>query len=199
LVTRRLLNGLAKAPTVWPQWVVRRQADQLGLQDIVATQSPAPPLEYALEGLIDVDYASQHTKELGGRLYLPFIVMLMMVVSRSRLFDNWGWPLSMILINVFSLALVLACSFLSRHAAQQVRACALRNLSPYIVAAEGRGASAVERPNLADLKNIRDAINGVCRGAYAQLRYDPAVLAVLIPTGGYGLFVLLFEVALGMH
>ncbi|MGH7133795.1 MAG: hypothetical protein ACREJO_17845 [Phycisphaerales bacterium] len=200
LVTRRLLNGLAKALTKWPDWVVRRQADRLGLQAVgMGNGTLASPLEQALEGLIDVEYASQHTKELGGRLYLPFIVMLMMIVSRSRLFDNWGWPLSMILINVFSLALVLACSFLSRRAAQQVRACALGNLSPHIVAAEGLGAAATARPNLEDLKNIRAAINGVRRGAYAQLRYDPAVLAVLIPTGGYGIFVLLFEVALGMH
>jgi len=200
LVTRRLLKRLAEKRTAWPAWVVRREADALGLKEVAeGGTGPEPRLADAMEGLIDVQYASRHTEDLGGRFYLPFLVMLLMIVSRSRLFDNWGWPLSMILINVFGLMLVAACAFLSRRAARKVRDQALEHLDPHIVAARGRGRSGGRRPNLADLESIREAIMGVRRGAYARIFYDPAFLSILIPTVGYGVFVLLCQYVLGIH
>jgi hypothetical protein len=199
LLTRKLLNELADKPTAWPSWVVQREALALGLPCGSTDPLVLSSLSDCLEGYIDVKYAAQHTEEIGNRLYLPFVVMLLMVVSRSRLFDNWGWPMSMILINAVSLLLLLACAFVSRRAAGRVRWAALENLAPRIVAAEGQGPAEIDRPNLADLKNVRDAITNIANGAYSPLRYDPAFLSVLIPTGGYGLFVLFFQSMLGLQ
>src|SRR5262249_52721343 len=121
----------------------------------------------------------------------------LMIVSRSRFFDNWNWPPSLIVINTCGLGLVFWCAAVSRRTARRGRANAVKQVSTLFATAEGLDAS-TERPNAVDLRKIREAIHGIRSGAYGTLAWDPSVLAVLIPSGGYALFMLVFQLLLGL-
>jgi len=255
-IARRMLRALAAYFTIWPDHVVRRIAVDLGFPVKPEPSAQAPgqpedpdPLSASLEGLIDVRVAAEVTKEMGTRFYLPFIVMMLMLISRSGMFDNWPWPPALVLINVCSFLLVITVALMVRQAAREVRASALRVLDRQIFEAKGNGGASPQtpeadkpnpllklidkagrlvrqstphwlggtvsqpepasddaskpdtparpRPALKQLEVIRERILQERQGAYSRAIQDPAFLAMLIPTGGYGLFIVFMQVVFG--
>ncbi|MFN0066674.1 MAG: hypothetical protein ACKVYV_03460 [Limisphaerales bacterium] len=185
-MTARMLERLATAPTVWPSEVVKDEAGRLGVEP------------RHLEGWLDVEFAAEKTKETSQLIILPFIVLGLMLVSRSGFFDDWTWPPRLVVVFGLSFVLALAVSRAVRRAAREVKAAALAGVERALSAARS-GAKDESSPALAALKELRARIEQEGRGAYSGFVQDPALLAVLIPTGGLGLLVVGVKLLFGVQ
>jgi hypothetical protein len=185
--------------TIWPVGALEWARRELGLpaQARRATSEPPAERERALESFLDVEFSARHTQQAGNRFSLPFIVLLLMLVSRSRAFDAWTWPPALVLINLCGVALIVAAAYVIRLAAREVRTEALANLDRWVVHAAAQPSALVDGLSLKQLELIRQRVDRERRGAYSPVLQDPAMLAVLIPSGGYGLFLLVIRHVLG--
>ena len=130
--------------------------------------------------------AARRSEAVARLVYLPYIVMFLMFVSRSREFDNWDWPLSLTLVFVFNVAITVLCWAMLRRTAESLREEAIRHFEDARMGALYRGDSDAK-----DLyKEVIDEVQGIARGAFAPLSQNPVLRAVLIPFGGVGALAL---------
>jgi hypothetical protein len=194
-LSAQMLTRIARPFTVWPTPLVEEQIRQFRVS------------KTDIEGYLDVQFAAQKTRETGRLILLPFLIQFLMLVSRNSYFDDWSWPKSLVSIFVFNILLALAGWLILRRATRAIRSEALAKLRENLHALEceqarrGKSNSAAENsrgtPSLEEraigLKELRRRIEEERRGAYARLFQDPALLAVLIPTGLLGILTVLFR------
>jgi hypothetical protein len=176
-LTQRLIKRLCDAQTSWDGRYLARLMQQTNLQ-------PAD-----LAGYADVQFVAAHTQEVSQIIFMPFIVLCVMLLSRTQYFDRWPWPTSLLLILALSATIALLCAFTLRGSANKVRQAALEQLENAKV-----GALAATPPNKGYtrlLQRATDKTKGLSIGAYAPWALDNAVLAVLLSSGGAALLTIL--------
>lgn len=186
----QLLRRIGEPLSEWPP-IAQRRYHHYGL---------APE---HLEGLNDVQFAAEITRNAGHLVLLPFVIQLAIIACRNRIFDNWSWPPVLLFILVCNIGLAGVGWFVLRRAARLVRFHALQKVNRKLLEIQ-RARVATQKAHRADLERMRISLAGVRaeieaerRGAYAHLIQDPALLAVLIPTGVLGIVVLLFHAIFG--
>ena len=196
-----LLNCLAKHPTSWPAALTTAHARNKGLR------------RADVEGWLDVRFAADKTRETGRLMYYPFLIFLLLLLSRNSYFENWTWPRSLIAVFVLNFIIAAICWALVRDSARHVQREALRELRDAARRTE-LGAEKeirVEDPNaqapkpghpgatvscrksvyLKRLAELADEIKNERRGAFAHWIQDPTYLALFIPTGVTGILTVL--------
>jgi uncharacterized integral membrane protein len=136
----------------------------------------------------DIRLIADRTEIVARLIWYPLIVLAVMLVARSSFFDNWTWPLGLILIlalNAVGAAVVGA--MLLRRSAEKLREVAINNLRLLRLASYGIEA---KREMFAEL--IAE-IRTLKKGAFAPLSEQPFIRAILVPSGGLGLL------AVGQH
>lgn len=175
-LTERLLRGLGEAQSKWEPEYLFTLWQKMPLQD-----------EH-LVWYADVQFAAEHTEE-GYLIYMPFIVLSIMLLSRTQFFDRWPWRPSLLIIVTLCAAINFLCALSVRRAADKLRKTALERLE------EARLKAQAEQPpdsRYADLlQQAIDKTSQVSDGAYAHPLKDKAFLAVLLSSGGAGLLKLL--------
>lgn len=118
--------------------------------------------------------------DLGGAcIYGPFIVMLVMIVSRWKGFDDWSWPPLLISVVVLSVLIALTSAFILTAAARAYRRETVRLV-------DWRLREAAEEPRSKALEHLRAGVLGIDTGVFAGLGGHPAFRALLIPASGLG-------------
>ena len=110
-----------------PQWepsLLARFRGRVGLED-------AELGDWMLIRLIARD-----TGVVGRLIFYPFIVWLVILVSRMPYFDNWRTPIGLAIVISMSAVLAWSCAFMLRRTAESIRADVLERLSRKIQAAE---------------------------------------------------------------
>ena len=171
-LTAHMLRRLADRDTVWPSALAERCAKANGVQ-----------AEH-LEGWLDVQFAADKTRQVSILMYLPFIVLFLLLISHTQYFDAWTWPLAFKVIFAMNFAIAIFCWLCLRKAARQVKQAALRSLD--YVTVSSNNPTYGER-----LKGLRAIIESERRGAYTHFIQDPAFVALLLPTGIFGILTIL--------
>lgn len=130
-----------------------------------------------------IDLIAERTKVVGRLIDYPFIVLLILIVGRMRLFDNWDVPLGLVLLWGLSAGYAILCAFLLGRAAEHLRQAAITRLA--ITRDEAREAGKTD-----DVDRITRVMNEVSEesaGAFAPWTQHPIFRAVLFPTSGFGL------------
>jgi hypothetical protein len=151
-------------------------------------QSLTEEEELKLSTYSDIRLIADRTEIVARLIWYPLIVLAVMLVARSSFFDNWTWPLGLILIlalNAVGAAVVGA--MLLRRSAEKLREVAINNLRLLRLASYGIEA---KREMFAEL--IAE-IRTLKKGAFAPLSEQPFIRAILVPSGGLGLL------AVGQH
>jgi hypothetical protein len=185
------LNGnfirlFARGLTIWPPLVSQRC-------------NRIPPLtEEQLSRYHDVLFLADRTEPVARLIWYPLIVLALIFVGRSSLFDNWTWYPAMIWrLVIIAMWAVGSAAFL-RRAAEQLRDVALRNLKllrASIFAADDTQKTLVEEKRR-EIDELIQEIRGLKKGAFAPISEQPFVRAILYPSGGLGLLAVglrLFE------
>jgi hypothetical protein len=164
LVSRKFFNILASSQIHWPD-ISSEGASRKHSTD---------------ESLRITDFMARHTRVIETMLYLPCIMLFLMIISRSSLFDDWDWPLSLIGV-MFGSGVVLIISIIAlRHAARDARRKIVQSLeySRYAMAKEGESTPFIDR--------ALGMIHKESRGAFCPLRETPLIRFILIPFAGFG-------------
>jgi hypothetical protein len=149
---------------------------------VVDRSHRSPPLtEEELSAYHEIFFVAQRTKVVAPLIWYPLLVLTLLVVARSSLFDNWTWPPGLMLIIGITAAWALGSAILLRRAAEHLRETALSDLRRFRLLGQ---ESDVKRRTFDELMaEIRD----LKTGAFAPLSDQPFVQAVLFPGAGLGL------------
>jgi hypothetical protein len=137
-------------------------------------------------------YLATRTRCITRLIYLPFIALAVLLISRSPLFDDFTTTWTLIIVQALSAAMVIGSFVSLRTAAEQARAVASDHMTAAIIAAEASGAS----HQAVQLEKLLSEIDGLNDGAFAPWSNQPLVKAVLLPLLTYGGTMLLHFYAL---
>ena len=160
-----------RAETRWPKATLEKYAAKLGLD------------ERYLDDWITMHFVARRTQAVARLVYYPFIVIALMVLSRSSLFDNWTTPFGLVIVVTFSVAIVMACAILLRLAAERLRRRAIWRLTNTRMKLKAKGGDdrVVEQ-----IEVMITQIRAFDTGAFAPYSQQPIVRAVLLPLTSYG-------------
>ncbi|NIP22857.1 MAG: hypothetical protein GWN67_08320 [Phycisphaerae bacterium] len=179
----KFIRSLKEPVTGWPKRLVDRFKD-----DETTGPGGARSLKET-DGLaewLDMKFIASHTETVGKLIYYPFIVLLLMFLSRIRCFDNWDFPISLIIIFLVNFTYALLCAMMLRHEAEKARRLALDRLQRKLVEATCAGLEKRSR----QLGTMIEEIKSLQRGAFSSFLENP-VMHVLVGSGGAGLLALL--------
>ena len=151
-------------------------------RSVVDRSHRSPPLsEEELSAYHEIFFVARRTKVVAPLIWYPLLVLTLLVVARSSVFDNWTWPPSLVLITGITAAWALGSAMLLRRAAENLRETALNDLRRFRLLGQ---ESEVKRRTFDELI---DEIRDLKTGAFAPLGDQPFVRAVLLPGAGLGL------------
>jgi hypothetical protein len=200
LATCRLLWALGLGRAFFPPEVVERHARDLGPEIAQKIAQPmaanpgersdadaggdAPRVHTLLDDWITVQVVARQTQVVGPLIVAPFIVLGLLVMARSRLFDSWAvtWPVALTaavyLLGLVALAVALKLS------AEKLREEALARMRADLrwLAGAGGGREKLAEP----LKQMIADVEDNSTGAFAPLLEQPLVAALMVPLGSAG-------------
>lgn len=172
-----LIGALSERPTDWPRRTRARFEARCGV--------PAR----LLEGWIDFEFIVALTRGVTRFIYCPFAVLLLLIVSRSTVFDAWDFPLPLLVLLAAAALYATFCALSLRRAAEQAR-------SRIVAAYEDeclRLDAGRPQPDGADPARLASGVRALLErmkqtreAAFLPLTQQPAVRALLIPFGGFG-------------
>jgi hypothetical protein len=143
---------------------------------------------------IDKCYADQwvtihviglRTKAVSKLIYFPYIIISLAIVARSAVFDNWGMPLSLIIILGTSALIVTVSAILLRWAAEYARRKVTWRLGNELIRLNGTNNPA-DQHVATQIQLMIAQINRYNTGSFASYLDQPFVRAFLLPLGSVG-------------
>ncbi|MHC4166847.1 MAG: hypothetical protein ACYSWQ_07815 [Planctomycetota bacterium] len=133
----------------------------------------------------DVWFIAKFTEEVGKLIYFPFIILSIMVLARIQYFDNWDFPLSLVITLLVYFFHALGCAIALQIAARKARRTALGELQ------ETLSESKLKNQRRAmQTEYLIEEIKSVRQGAFRPFLENP-VVHILIPSGGLSMLTLL--------
>jgi hypothetical protein len=134
-----------------------------------------------LEDWLDIKFVAERTRCITRLIYFPFLMLALLIVSRSPIFDNYSFTPTLVIEQGILLAIIIGSVVSLRNAAEQARKTAMEHLSEKIMAAGHAD------PNRAiQLEKLRTEVRDMQDGAFAPPLSQPVVKAVLLPLVSYG-------------
>ncbi|OYY94822.1 MAG: hypothetical protein B7Y41_04425 [Hydrogenophilales bacterium 28-61-23] len=164
--TCRLATGLSGA-TLWPE-DAEREFGCAGSRHC--------------DDWLDIQLIAARTEVVGGFIYYPFVILSLLILARSSVFDNWQIPVNLGVIFILYLLIALAAAMSLRNAAERARRHAIANISRDIIAALGQDAA---KAKVDQMKLMKEAILAEHRGAFSSFLRQPWIKAVLLPLGSF--------------
>ena len=196
VLTWRFIGILKGGRTIYPRSTVERFAAELGpeLQAVAAepiaadvtarTSGGAAPLNSLLDDWIDARLLAQHTAAIGPLIVFPFILVGLLVVARSQLFDNWAISGPVLAGLVCFVLWSIAMAALLNFGAEIARRRAVERMEEDLLWLQGKGD---KYKALADrFPTLIDKVRKLRQGAFAPFFEQPLVQAILVPLGGAG-------------
>jgi hypothetical protein len=187
----RFIQDLSKEQVVWPQYIVDKFVGKLKMDT-----------RY-LNGWISIQVIARHTEAVGNLIYYPFVVIILMLISRSSYFDNWHLPLGLFVVIMLALAYSIYCAIILRRSAEQARQKAIERLERLQIhqicakgqketgenVSEGRKEERTDKSEQIAL--LINSIRTIRRGAFASFSHQPFVRALALFFGSGGSILLL--------
>jgi hypothetical protein len=180
----RFVAVLSDVKSVWPNSLLDREEAR--------TDVPRAHLD----DYLDFQLIVLATRRIYRLIYLPFVLLLFLVLARSSIFDAMDFPLALILVTGLALAYALYTAILLRKSAEAARAKALDHYNARLLAQArlkdgslpvDTGVAANSTPISAEqTKLLMERIRSTREGAFASFTQQPALQALLLPFGGYG-------------
>ena len=169
-----LIRALAERPTDWPRRTLARFEGRCGV--------PAR----LLEGYIDFEFIVALTRGVSRFIYYPFAVLLLLIVSRSTVFDAWDFPLPLLVLAATAALYATWCALSLRRAAEDARAEIVAGYEDECLRLRA-AAHGEESQRLATaVCTLVERMKGTRAAAFLPLSQQPAIRALLIPFGGFG-------------
>ncbi|MFK3971474.1 hypothetical protein ACI2KS_12175 [Pseudomonas sp. NPDC087358] len=196
MLLSRFIRQLSRDYLIWPRAVRRRWEDL-----------PIPTTHYCLDDYLDLTLIAQRTSAVNRLIYAPTLVMLVLMASRSTLFDNWPAPISSMIILLVNALLLLGSALTLRRCAESARRTAMERIDRYLLqGVETRQSEAIRLARIqqgiasaeADLEQaktiavretlitLRERMKALRTGAFSPYSEEPLLRAVLLSLTGLG-------------
>lgn len=143
-----------------------------------------PALHSLLDDWLDVQVVARRTRYVSRLVIGPFLVLALLVVARSRLFDNWALtPAIALAVSAYLLWLVVLAALL-KLAAENTRRRALASMNADLCWLVGGPADTLVL--VEPFKRLIASVQTNQTGAFAPLFEQPLLKALLVPLGGAG-------------
>jgi hypothetical protein len=197
ILTSRFVGMLKLGRTVYPTDTIKRFAAELGpeiegeasrlLAAVPSRRSDGSPTQRErnslLDDWIDARLLAEHTAAIGRLIVFPFILVALLVVARSQLFDNWYIGGAVLVGLVIYVLWSISMAALLNYDAEQARKKALGGMEAdlrWLKGATGFDKFRSVYPDLIDqVRKLRE-------GAFAPFFEQSLVRAILVPLGGAG-------------
>jgi hypothetical protein len=131
---------------------------------------------------ISLDFVAKRTCCIGKLIYYPFVLLAIMILSRSTVFANFAPSMVIIFTHGISLLILLACAIMVWLAAKSARDIARERLTDGIIRAKHS-----EEAYFADqLQILLNRVDQLKDGAFSPLTQQPLVRAFLFPLSSAG-------------
>ncbi len=137
-----------------------------------------------LDEWITMHFVARRTRVVASLVYYPFIIISLMVLSRSTLFDNWSTSKGLVVVMTGSVLIVMVCAILLRSGAEGLRQKAIWRLTNARIQLNGMDEAG--RRTAGQLDVMIDQIRAFRSGAFAPYSQQPLVRALLLPLTSYG-------------
>jgi hypothetical protein len=140
--------------------------------------------EVALGERMLVQLIAGRTDVVGRLIFRPFIVLLLIFVSRNTYFDNWHMSIGLAVVISISMVYAWSSALILRRVAEKARKNVISRLSNKLVTVISE-----KLPNKEQKERIEFVLNevrSIQKGAFAPFMKHPAVQALLVPFGGVG-------------
>lgn len=165
----RFIHQLSSHHALWPQKLQMEHEKIFGIRE-----------HPCIDDWVDMMLIARRTAAVSRLIYAPTVVLLILIMSRSSVFDNWPTPPSMI-ISFMLTALVLFISALSlRRAAEKARGTALQRIDEYLLKTPD------SEKYYTKFHLIRERIAALNTGAFSRYSEEPLVRALLLSLAGIG-------------
>src|SRR5262249_45062049 len=172
LYSRAFIKRLTAISTIWGWRTISKYQRRFQLLD-----------QHDVRDWIDLQFLAQRTRCINKLIYFPFLILTILIFSRSRLFDDFSMPWLVVIAYGASSCILVGAVVAYRLAAEKARRVAARHLTDRIIAAKGKGGSDATAEQLekllADIEELRE-------GAFAPWGSQPLVRALLLPLLTYG-------------
>ncbi|HUB65140.1 MAG TPA: hypothetical protein VL996_12000 [Methylocella sp.] len=165
------VNKLRHGRTEWPLTTMGVYKNRLRLQ---------PNLVHDWIGL---DFVAKRTLCIGSLIYFPFVLIALLIVSRTTVFANYAPSLTILIAQGISLTVVFGCAVGLWWVARATRNTAKQNLTDAIIRAKDSEGNAFFAEQLEALLNRVDRLN---YGAFSPFMQQPLVRALLFPLSSAG-------------
>lgn len=132
---------------------------------------------------IDLDFVAKRTRCISSLIYFPFVLLALLVLSRSTLFANYPPSIIIIASQAISLSIVFSCAFMLWRTANSTREAAREKLREGIIRAHNSESTKYFAKQLESLLARIDQLN---EGAFSPLAQQPLVKALLFPLSSAG-------------
>jgi hypothetical protein len=161
-------------------WLRRFQALPANRQGI----SVLPAVHSLLDDWLDVQVVARRTRYVSRLVIGPFLVLTLLVVARSRLFDNWALtPAIALAVSAYLLWLIVLAALL-KLAGEATRSRALASMNADLCWLVGGPADTLVL--VEPFKRLIASVQANQTGAFAPLFEQPLLKALLVPLGGAG-------------
>jgi hypothetical protein len=161
-----LIEHVSSQPTDWPADVLASYRRRLNLRDA-----------YLIDWL-NIQFIAERTRVIGGMVAYPFIIFVVILAARNRYFDNWDFPVSLIIVLGLNALLIIATALLLKRAAEQARSVAIHNIKDFLIQQKGLGDVSCSQAD--QLQILLDSVKDMRKGAFDNIFQQPAVTASLL-------------------
>jgi hypothetical protein len=186
LFSCQLVRALRKASrSVWPKESEEAYQAQHGVEEAAADE------------WLNLTFVAMRTSCIMRLIYYPFIMIALLIVSRSTVFDNFAASGTILISHAVSLAVVAGCVVWLRVEAEQSRKTTKAKLDEMLTNAliaaktddEKRPQPSRPGPHqerAAHLRGLVEKVDALQEGAFSPFSQQPLVKAVLVPLTTYG-------------
>jgi hypothetical protein len=194
MLTQRFIYLLDGGRSFYPEVILQRFAAALGVANLEKWlcrfaaepwqrgDAQAQKLHTLLDNWIDVRLVGRRTAAVAPLIVGPLVIVALLAVARSRLFDNWAITLPVALGICAYLVWLVVLAVLLKLAAERARDKALLRMQADLLWLQGSDLEPLVEPFKALIDEVRD----IREGAFAPLFEQPLFRGLMVPLGGIG-------------
>ena len=123
---RRWVNCIAMNKVRWPDGTLAKIAGERGIG------------KENLDEWLGIELIAERTTVIGNFIYFPFIVMFLLGIARYNYFDNWDFPLALVIIFTLNATLIFVNSMALRKSAEVAKREAIKRLESKLIQLPGQ-------------------------------------------------------------
>ncbi|HSD37774.1 MAG TPA: hypothetical protein VLC92_09705 [Rhodocyclaceae bacterium] len=171
IILVRFINTFIRVHTVWPASLQAEHERMFGVR-----KHPC------VDDWVDLRLIARRTEAVNMLIYAPVIVLIVQLLSRSDLFDNWATPPSIVITQAVSVLILFLAALGLRRTAERARSSAIVRIDEYLLS-----KSTIENTTfLKQLQTMREQILKLNNGAFSPYSEQPMVKAIMMSLTGIG-------------